>query len=417
MWRTLSSRIQGNSRVCLQFETMFLVPYVLVTTYATVYMYKIGLDETQIGWLTTIGLIVQVFSAFASGFLTDRLGRRHALLYFDILSWLVPFAFLIFAHNIWFFLIAVVFNGLVRIPHTAFSCLLVEDTPKEHRPAVFMVLQFILVIAGLLAPIGGLLVAQFGEVLAIRVMYGMAFLFIGVMIFWRHHILKESDISIRKKHETRNVDLKANWHAYKQVTIGLFKNRSLLLIFAVFTLTTFQITLSSIYLSLYFIDYLQIDSAWISIFPAFTSMTMLVLMIFIVPRIPSKLITRWMMGGFLISLVGIVLLIFAPPHNIIVLVGITIVLAAGKMFTDPYLESVVANEMNDNDRANSLANLWVIVLLVTAPSGVIGGWAYHLDARLPFVLIALSFLICMVLMVMFHKKTNNRLVDAPPLAV
>ncbi|MFD1907174.1 MFS transporter [Paenibacillus rhizoplanae] len=59
----------------------------MFSTYATLYMYELGLTELNIGWITTIGLIVQVFSSLLSGYLTDRLGRKRAILYFDLLSW------------------------------------------------------------------------------------------------------------------------------------------------------------------------------------------------------------------------------------------------------------------------------------------------------------------------------------------
>ncbi|MFD2877700.1 MFS transporter [Paenibacillus rhizoplanae] len=54
----------------------------MFSTYATLYMYELGLTELNIGWITTIGLIVQVFSSLLSGYLTDRLGRKRAIFIF-----------------------------------------------------------------------------------------------------------------------------------------------------------------------------------------------------------------------------------------------------------------------------------------------------------------------------------------------
>jgi DHA1 family tetracycline resistance protein-like MFS transporter len=412
MLQGILQRIQGNARVCLQFEPLFMVPYVFIATYATVYMYEVGLDETQIGLITTTGLIVQVLAAFMSGYLTDRMGRKNALMFFDILCWTIPFVILIFASNFWFFLIAAIFNGLVRIAHTAFSCLIVEDTPQRDRSLVFMVLQFMIVVGGLIAPLGGFFVAEYGEIPAIRGMYVVAFICITAMIILRYFKLKETDIGIRKMKETREISMQANWNEYKRVTRKLFKNRSLMMVFIVYSLFTFQMTLMSTYSALYFVNYLQIPSAWISIFPAVTSLTMIAVMLLVVPRIPAKYTNQLMIAGFTISLVGITLLITAPTQSIFALIWTTLILALGKIFTYPYLESAVANEIDDEERANTTANLWVIVLLVTAPSGLIGGWAYHVDPRLPFVLIAIAFVSCASVMVVFHRKTRNRLIVA-----
>ena len=127
-------KITGNARACMIVEPLFIIPYSLFVTYASVYMLALGVNETQIGFIASLGLLVQIFTSLVSGFLTDRLGRRKALLIFDLISW--PLAVLIWAisQNIWFFIFAMIFNGFQKIPHTAWICLLVEDTePKKDR--------------------------------------------------------------------------------------------------------------------------------------------------------------------------------------------------------------------------------------------------------------------------------------------
>lgn len=102
MARTLFPRLRGNSRGCLAFEPFFLIPYSMMATYATLYMYELGVTETNIGWITTLGLIVQVLSSFMSGYLTDRMGRKRAILTFDVLSWSVAMLIFAFSQNVWF---------------------------------------------------------------------------------------------------------------------------------------------------------------------------------------------------------------------------------------------------------------------------------------------------------------------------
>lgn len=411
MWPGKLNRIQGNARVSLQFELLFIIPYVLVATYGTVYLYKRGLDATEIGWITTIGLLMQGISSFVSGYVTDRLGRRYALFIFDLLSWTIPFFILIFADHFLYFAIAALFNGLVRIPHTAFSCLLVEDTPQEDRSLVFMVIQFFSLIGGLIAPVGGLLILQFGEITAIRWMYGFALICLTLMFVLRHLKLKESEIGIRKMNETRKIGMQANWQAYQRITRNLLHNRALLIVFAVYSVFMFEMTITNTYLSLYIVEHLHIASQWISIFPAISSVTMLIILLVLVPKISTKYTHQLMIGGFLVSLVGILLYLIAPPSHILILVISTVILAIGRIFTLPYMESVVANVIDDEERAHTLANLWVLVLVVTAPSGVIGGWAYHLNPRLTFVFVAVAFLVCVMGMVFFHQITKKQIAD------
>ena len=124
-------KITGNARACMIVEPLFIIPHSLVITYASVYMLALGINKTQIGFIASLGLIIQIFSSLISGFLTDRFGRRKTLLIFDLISW--PLAVFIWAisQNIWYFVIAVFFNAFQKIPHTAWICLLVEDTERK----------------------------------------------------------------------------------------------------------------------------------------------------------------------------------------------------------------------------------------------------------------------------------------------
>ncbi|SDX59570.1 MFS transporter [Paenibacillus sp. PDC88] len=79
-------QLTGNAKGRLIYEPLFLIPYSMFVTYSSIFMYELGVTETGIGWITTIGLLVQVLSSFLSGYLTDRMGRKRALLYFDVLS-------------------------------------------------------------------------------------------------------------------------------------------------------------------------------------------------------------------------------------------------------------------------------------------------------------------------------------------
>ena len=150
------TRLPPNARGCLLYEPLFLIPYSMFGTYATIYMFEMGMSETAIGWITTLTLLVQVFSSFISGYLTDRLGRKWALLYFDLLSWTVGTLLWAISQNIWFFIAAAVVNGFQRVPSTAFYCLLVEDTEPKDRTYVFSVLQFVAMLGGLFAPARGI---------------------------------------------------------------------------------------------------------------------------------------------------------------------------------------------------------------------------------------------------------------------
>lgn len=404
MTYTIFPRLKGNSRGCLAFEPLFLIPYSMFATYATIYMSELGLSETQIGWVTTITLIVQVFSSFLSGYLTDRMGRKAALLTFDLLSWTIGTLLWAVSLNFWFFVAAAVINGFQRIPHTAFYCLLVEDTEPKERTYVFTVLQVIGVIGGLFAPLGGLLVFHYGLVTGVRIMYVIAFVLMTVQFFGRHYTTRETEMGLRKKQEALDLGLNASLRDYVATIRAVLADRGLLLMFGVYILFNFQMTVKGTYLSLYLADELGMAEDWISLVPAVSSVVMLLVLWQVVPRITERLMNRTMLLGYILSAVSNAILALTPTGAVGWIAVSTVLAAGATMITAPYLEAAVANAIDDERRAKMFAVLSVLVLLAVSPSGIIGGWAYSIAPQIPIWLVTAAFVLSIPLLLAGARK-------------
>ncbi|NUU79365.1 MFS transporter [Paenibacillus xylanilyticus] len=400
-------QLTGNAKGCLIYEPLFLIPYSMYVTYSSIFMYQLGVTETGIGWITSIGLLVQVLSSFLSGYLTDRMGRKRALLYFDVLSWSVATLLWAISQNFWFFVFAAIVNGFQKVPHTAFYCLLVEDTAPKERTYVFTLLQLISVVGGLFAPLGGLLVYHFSLVPGVRIMFVLACIMMTIQFIGRHYATKETDIGYRKMKETKSMGIKEGMSDYLSVMKVMLRSPMLLIIFGVYILFNFQTTVKTTYVSIFMVEYLQLGSGLISVFPAFSSVIMLMFMRWIMPRINESQVNRTMVWGFVISVLSNVILVIAPKGDLIILSVSTIIAAIGTMMTYPYLETAVANAIDDENRAKIFALLQVLILIVISPSGIIGGWAYGIDPRIPFLLVAGAFAISIPLM-LFYAKQNHQ---------
>ncbi|MGC8971209.1 MAG: MFS transporter [bacterium] len=398
------SRIKGNARACLIFEAMWVVPFNMFATYASVYMLSLGLKETQIGLLTSINLVLQIFTSFISGHLTDRLGRRTALLIFDIVSWSIATLIWAIAQNFWYFLAAVIVNSFQKIPNTAWNCLLVEDTEPENRSAIFTILQIISVISGFFAPLGGLLVSRLTLVPAVRLMYLIACISMTVMFFGRNAITYDTEISIKKKLESRGINFRESLKEYKEVLKEIINNKPLMIIVGVYILNNFQMAIRGTYLSIYLVNALKIKDSLIGLFPAFSSVAMLILLFLAIPRFKEEYSINYMIIGFVISMLANIILILLPPRNILGVIVATMLSAGGNIITNPYLESSVANLISDENRAKSLAILTVILLVFISPAGIIGGLAYSVNPKIPFILITLAFLINEGLLLLFKRR-------------
>jgi len=401
-------RLKGNARGCLIYEPMFILPYSLFVTYATVYMLELGVTERQIGLITSLGLVLQIGTSLISGHLTDRLGRRKALLLYDLFSWSLATLLWLVADNVWFFVAAAVINSFQKVPHTAWICLLVEDTQPKERATVFTVLQFISVVSGLFAPLGGLLVSHYTLVPAVRIMYGMAFISMTLMFIGRHFATHETEIGVRIRQEKKALQwsllMKDSWSAVRQIV----SNQPLLWMLGVYILYQFQLTMSSTYLSIYLIRYLSFGESFIAWFPAVTSAATLLLMVFVIPRLNPNRSGAFMLTGLLACLAANTLIIFAVPGNVFHIVLSTMLAAAGSILVYPYMEAAVQNAIEGEQRAHLFSIVSVLILACISPAGLIGGWAYSVDPRLPFVLIAAAFVASTALLLVSLRMERKR---------
>lgn len=388
----LFSRIRGNARICLLFETMWVIPYNMFATYSSVYMLSLGLNETQIGLLASTGLFLQIFTSFISGHLTDMLGRRKALLIFDLISWSIATFIWAIAQNFWYFLAAVIVNSFQKIPNTAWYCLLVEDTEPKDRSIIFTILQIISVISGFFAPLGGLLVSKLTLVPAVRIMYLIACISMTIMFFSRNYLTYDTEISIKKKTESKGVKFKESLGEYLDVIKRVISNRSLKLIFSAYILNNFQMTMRGTYLSIYLVNALKIKDSLIGLFPAFSSAAMLILLFLVVPKFKIEKSSIYMISGFIISMMANVILILLPDGSVSGAIVITMLAAAGNIIAAPYLEASVANLIEDETRAKTMAILTVLILIFISPAGIIGGWTYSINPKIPFIIISAALL-------------------------
>lgn len=399
--------LSRNAKACLLYEPLFLLPYTLYITYASVFMLALGVSEKGIGWITTLGLVLQIFTSLISGYLTDRLGRRYALLYTDLISFSISILFLIFVQNIWFFIIAAALNSLNRIANTAWYCLLVEDSEPKDRHNIFNILQLVGVMGGLFAPIGGWMVSEWTLIPAVRIMYGIAFISMTLMFVGRHFSTYDTEISQRKKTDYETMHWSTLLKEYNSVLRIIFTNKPLLLIFCVYIMFQFQMTIKNTFFSVYLVQFLHFRDSFIAVFPAVTSVAMLILMMLVSPRLKPERLRLYMIVGFIVSAAAIILQILLHEGQYVWMIMSAVLSAVGTILTYPYLEAAIANTIDDDKRAGMLSILSVLTLVFISPAGVIGGWSYSIDPRLPFILIIGTFLFSAVMMFFYKTKETE----------
>jgi len=185
---------------------------------------------------------------------------------------------------------------------------------------------------------------------------------------------------------------------YVKTGKNLLNNYPLLLIFSIYVLFQFQLTIQNTYLSIYLIENLSFSQSMIGVFPAFSSVCMLFLLIFVIPRFREEYHLQYIGIGFSFIIISSILVITAKSGNMTQIIISTILSSAGLLLSTPYLETAVANIMEDDSRANVSSILQVALLLFISPAGIIGGVTYKIDPRIPFLLMLGAMMISMVLL-------------------
>jgi MFS family permease len=121
----------------------------LCLPYATVYMLTFGMNDVQVGIITSIYMFSQMIFAFLSGLIIDKMGRRKSTAVFDFLAWSLPCLIWAFSQGFWFFVVAAMLNGMMKITTVSWDCLLVEDAPKDKITQIY---SWVIISGNLSAP-------------------------------------------------------------------------------------------------------------------------------------------------------------------------------------------------------------------------------------------------------------------------
>ena len=166
-----SCRTERESSRLYFTEPMWGLSMNLCLPYATVYMLAFGMNDVQVGIVTSVHMFSQMICAFLSGAIIDKMGRRKSTAIFDFLAWSVPCIIWASSQGFWFFVVAALFNGMMKITQVSWDCLLVEDAPKDRITHIYSWVLICGNLSALFAPISSVLVAKLTLAPAIRILY------------------------------------------------------------------------------------------------------------------------------------------------------------------------------------------------------------------------------------------------------
>jgi len=362
-------------------------------------MLSLGCSTTEIGLLSTIGLALAVILSLAGGSITDRLGRKRTTLIFDMLSWGVGTLLWAFSRNFTWFLVATMVNSFVRIVQTSWTCLMVEDTPPKQRVHIFAWVYVVGIMAGLIAPVAGLLVKRFGLVPAMRGLYLFAFVLMTGMFILRNAMVTETSVGLVKMRESRHASVRATVADYARVAVKVSRSPLIIVAFLISTLVSIQSVLRNTFLALLLTQGLAFSAASIAVFPAIGALATLAVYLLAMPSFARGKPALPLVIGLVAVIGGTLLLIVCPPRSYLVVILSTILTGGGSAIVVPHSDTLVANAIPEADRSKALSVFYLLLYALSSPFGYIGGLLYARNGILPFLLatlvLGLTLLLCL----------------------
>ena len=378
--------LRGNVRACVFTEPLWGIPYNLFAPYVSVYMLALGLKDSQIGLVISIGMGFQILAALMSGAITDKLGRKRTTFIFDIFAWTIACLVWAVAQNFAWFVVAAIVNSLWRVSLNSWSCLLVEDTVPDLLVDVYAWIYISGMMAAFFAPLAGLLIDRFTLVPTGRGLYFFAAAVIFSKILILNRIVTETQQGQVRLRETQGQSLFALLGDYHGVFRQILRTPGTLYTIGIMIVTGASNTISTAFWPVFTTGRLRIPAQYLALYPFARSIFMLLFFFLVLPRIRDMHFKQPMLLGFALFALSHVLLITAPGLGYLWLLASTFLEACGLAMLSPQVDRMMVVTVDAKERARILAIIYVIVILVTSPFGWIAGLLSEANRVLPFLL-------------------------------
>jgi len=403
--------LKGNAKPIVLTEPLWGIPYFLYSPYVSVYMLALGVKDSQIGLIATIGLVFQIFFALLSGVITDKLGRKRTTLIFDLLSWSVSIVIWAIARDINYFILAVIVNAAWRVPSTSWSCLLVEDTPQEQLVPIYSWIYISGLLVAFFSPIAGLLIRWYSLVPTMRGLYALAFVMMTFKFLIMNHYVKETRQGLVRMQETRDQPLFAVLGEYRGVFSHILKSPKIRVAFSIWLVLAISMMINSTFWAVNVTQRLHISDQSIAYYQFARSLVMLALYFIFMPRISLLPFKKPMLVGFIGWVLSQTLLVIIPAQNYLLLLVSVLLEAISSVLVNPFLDTMVVRSVDPQERARIMALMAVVVITLTSPFGWIAGRLSEMNRALPFVLNIALFAIGAVLVVIAGRVDDNDRVE------
>jgi len=399
--------LRGNPRACVYTEPMWGLSMNLCLPYASVYMLAFGMSDVQVGIVSSIYMFSQMIFAFLSGAIVDKMGRRKSTMIFDFLSWSLPCLIWASSQGFWFFAVAAILNGMMKITTVSWDCLLVEDAPKDKITHIYSWVLISGNLSALFAPIASVLVAKLTLVPALRILYINAFIIMTAKLIILYKCSTETAVGKIRREETRNLSWGEMLSGYKSAIRKIITSRGTIFAIIISILVEIVGMLGTTFWQIITSRRIGVPDTLLPIFPMVRSVLSIFLFFTVIGHIKQTKMKWPLYGGFISSIIGCILLISIKNIGFLgyAILSLSLVFdALGGAVLNTLRESLVAIHVDPAERSGIMALLQTTVMLVSVPFGYIGGLLSDISRVLPFVLCIGLLLLGILATALFYRN-------------
>ena len=378
--------LRGNVRGAVLTEPLWAIPYNLYAPFVSVYMLALGLTDSQIGLLASIGLACQIFWTVLSGAITDKFGRKRTTLIIDLVAWSIPCLIWAFAQDFNAFLVAAIVNSTWRITQNSWQCLLVEGTEPHLLVDVYSLIYISGLLAAFVSPLTSLLIAQFSLVPTMRGLYLLSFVMMTAKFLTMNAMVEETEYGRDRMLSTKGRSIFSIVGESGGVVRQVLHAPATLVTAGLMVIVAIINTISNTFWGVMVTEKLQVAPEFLGLYSVARSLVMLLFYFTVMPRLRSVDARKPMIFGFAGLLLAWLLLITIPPQSYWLLLVVTLLEGCSAPAISTLLDKLIATSVDPQERARIMALLYLVVLVATTPFGWIAGEASQINRSLPFVI-------------------------------
>lgn len=408
-------KLEKNASVCMKALPFWMLPYTFYMYYLSLFLMEKGLTSTQITLLMTVSNVTSLVFSFVASPIVDKLGRKNALLVFDLLSSAVPAAIFLISQNFVPALLAMGMTGLNRIMSTAYYLVMVEDTSDRNSIDSMNMFNILTVVAGVATPLAGIIVSKLGIIKGEELFLMVSVVSMTAQAVIRHFFIEESSTGKEIRRTQEKFSFNNILQTYKGTTKAVFKSPKLLsaiLVNALMYVYYNLCTTTSLLFTPYFANYRHLEGLVLSSIGAIYSVGTLFSMLVINPRISRETIYPYTFVAGLVSMVGFALILFCPAGNKVLLFCAVTLLAVSYGVLKSSSDAILAMETGGEFGAGIYSFSFVLsavfsilalqlmeVLYAKSPN-----WLFGLSA----IFVVAIILICLPNLSISNKKGSKK---------